>query len=95
MATRPRAAEIQGGSNTADGPLVLAARIVEPRRRWWWGSRYLQGKRGAWCYVCNEFITTWSGRWPITVTAQLEIRAHRTAHVQGRLDTPPEETIER
>jgi len=95
MTAAPKAAEMQGGSNGADELLVLAARARESRRRWWWGSRYKDRRRGAWCYLCDRWIATWSSRWPITTQAIIEIRLHRTEHVQGRLDTPAQESTER
>ena len=35
----PRAAQLQGGSNGADVPLLALARKRQPRVRWWWGIR--------------------------------------------------------
>lgn len=72
-------------------------------RRWWVNDRdqvsgldnrhsaYADANRaqtGAWCYVCQAPIATWSSRWGITVTAKLAVQRHRTEHIQGRLDTP-------
>ena len=41
---------------------------------------------GAWCYVCDSPITTWSSRYPVTEQALGAIRLHRTQHLQQRLD---------
>lgn len=48
-------------------------------------------KTGAWCYLCNAPIATWSSRWQVTETARLAVLAHRIEHIQGRLDMPPQE----
>lgn len=87
-----RIVTLQGGSNGADALLVVRARAGNPRRRWWWGIRTRDGRSGAWCYLCDRFVATWSGRWPATVTASLEIAAHRTDHIQGTLPTVPATT---
>lgn len=50
---------------------------------------------GAWCYVCDSPIVTWSSRWPITEQARAAIAAHRSAHIQGQLDLPPHPGDER
>lgn len=74
------------------------------RRRWWvrlddpseisfrrpgvdredWVAR-----TGAWCYLCEEPIATWSSRWPATARARLVVEAHRSQHLQGQLDLRP------
>lgn len=46
---------------------------------------------GAWCYVCEAPIATWSSRYPVTEQALAAIRLHRTNHLQGRLDALPAE----
>lgn len=48
-------------------------------------------RRGAWCYLCDSPIVTWSSRWPVTEIALMAIRRHRSEHIQGRLDTPAQE----
>lgn len=44
---------------------------------------------GAWCYLCDRPIATWSSRWPPTEQAKARIALHRTLHIQERLDAPP------
>ena len=51
-------------------------------------------RTGAWCYVCNTPIVTWSSRWPVPEIAVAAIAAHRTEHLQGTLDVPAPETEE-
>lgn len=89
-----QAAQDQAYSNGHDDELLLAAKRRHPKVRWWWGRRYRDRINGAWCYLCDCHVATWSRRWPITETARLQIAAHRTDHLQGRLDRPatqPEE----
>lgn len=45
-------------------------------------------RNGAWCYLCDKAITSWSSSWPITEQAKAAIAAHRSEHIQRRLDTP-------
>jgi hypothetical protein len=78
----PRARELQGGGNGADDVLTLRARAGHGRRVHWWGRRTRDGRTGAWCYLCAEFICTWSGGYPITEAARAAIRQHRTMHIQ-------------
>jgi hypothetical protein len=47
------------------------------------------GRRGAWCYLCDKPIATWSGMWPVPEHAKAAIAVHRSDHIQGRLDTSP------
>lgn len=47
-----------------------------------------QPQFGAWCYVCNQPIVTWSSRWPMTQAAKAAIGRHRLSHLQGALDAP-------
>lgn len=110
----PRAATLQGGSNPLDDALTHAARIGNPKRRWWWGLRSkvvpaselpdpgwlpsnpAEGDQvstyGAWCYLCERYISTWSSRHPMPDRATMAIGEHRMAHLQGRLDTTPTES---
>lgn len=41
---------------------------------------------GAWCYLCDRPIATWSSRWPVTEQAKALICLHRMSHIQERLD---------
>ncbi len=77
-----------------DRALTQEAWRKHPRARNWWGRRTLEGKHGARCYLCDEFIATWSSRWPITERAQFKIAVHRESHIRELLDgsqTEPEE----
>lgn len=65
----------RGGDSTGD-----CSRFDDSDARW---------RTGAWCYLCDRAITTWSGRWPMTVDAKLAVQRHRAEHIQGRLDTSP------
>jgi len=47
-------------------------------------------RQGAWCYVCEKPIATWSSRWPMTEQAKAAVELHRLQHIQGRLDFPPQ-----
>lgn len=87
----PTPAQLQGNSNGFDLELLALARSRRPQRRWWWGRRTIEHRTGAWCYLCQRFCATWSGRWRVPVIAQQAIQAHRTEHLQGRLDTPRNE----
>jgi len=46
---------------------------------------------GAWCYICNLPIATWSSKYPMTEAARAAVQNHRTDHIQGRLDTATQE----
>ena len=74
--------------------LTELARQKHPRVRGWWGRRWLDGTNGARCYICDEFIATWSSRWPMTAGAKSKIAVHRQMHIRQSLDawhTQPEE----
>ena len=72
--------------NGRDTQLTRLARRQRPRIGHWWGRRWNQFHNGAWCYLCGEFIVTWSSRWPITETARHEIDLHRADHIRRSLD---------
>jgi len=72
-----------------DDQLTLRAQARRPGVRHWWGRRSLHGQHGAYCYLCDEHISTWSSRWPITVQAQVRIELHRQEHIRGELDAAP------
>ncbi len=77
-----------------DTQLAGVARLAHPRIHNWWGRRYLGGTNGAWCYLCDAHIATWSRRWPITAQARAKIAVHRRKHMLEHLDAPalkPEE----
>lgn len=52
-------------------------------------------RTGAWCYLCDRPITTWSSRWPVPEVAGARIAEHRNHHIQGRLDAPAPPTEEK
>lgn len=83
-----RARDHQRHSDDRDTQLTRQARRRRPRISHWWGRRWFDHKNGAWCYLCDEFIATWSRRWPITEQARWEIDWHREQHLRGLLDTP-------
>lgn len=77
-----------------DDHLTLLARMTRPGIRHWWGRRRAEGKNGALCYLCYEFIATWSSQWPMTEAAKSRIAVHRLTHIRELLDgspTKPEE----
>jgi hypothetical protein len=78
-----------------DDQLTLKARARRGRVKHWWGRRTRDGHTGAWCYLCDAPITTWSGRWPMTEQARIAIGLHRIDHIQGRLDTSSTKEQER
>lgn len=67
----------QGEVNVLDLALVARAQLRHPGVRWWWGETRRQDRRGAWCYLCDTFITAGTIRRPLTRTAQAAILAHR------------------
>lgn len=81
-------------SDPSDDQLTALARQRNARRRHWWGRRTRDGHTGAWCYLCDQFVATWSGRWPQTESARLAIGAHRRLHLRelpdGSQSTPKE-----
>ena len=94
MTAQPAAQRLQDHSNLADAVLTGEARDRNPRVRWWWGRRWRQGRNGAWCYLCDEFIAGWSSKWPITLGAVRTINRHRRDHLQLTLDSRPPRTEE-
>lgn len=74
----------QGQVTVTDLALVAPAQLRHPGVRWWWGERQQGPRRGAWCYLCERFITPGTVRAPLSRTAQAAILAHRdTAHGGG------------
>jgi hypothetical protein len=69
-----------------DAELTRRARRRRPRIKHWWGRRWQGRQNGAYCYLCNDFIATWSSRWPITEQARQLIAWHREDHLLRRLD---------
>lgn len=78
-----------------DDALTALALAAEPRRRHWWGRRWLNGQNGAHCYLCGEMIATWSSRVPITIAAQDLIAQHRAMHIRDDLDVVAPSTTEK
>lgn len=67
----------QGAVDLLDLVLADRARLRHPGVRWWWGERSADGRRGAWCYLCDRFITPGTVRAPLTRAAQAAILEHR------------------
>lgn len=85
----PTARLQQMRSGPEDDRLTQRAQLRRPGVKHWWGRRSYRAGAFALCYLCDETITTWSGRWPITVSAQLLIDVHRGRHLDegpGPLD---------
>lgn len=49
---------------------------------WWWGKRQKDGKAGAYCYLCDDWIVSWDVRWPMTDTAKRIVDEHRKHHIE-------------
>lgn len=47
----------------------------------------LRWRTGAWCYLCQAPIATWSSKWQITEQAKAQISLHRQQHLDGTLDS--------
>lgn len=60
--------------------LMRLARANHPTVAWWHGRRMTPAAFGAYCYVCNSLIVSWSRRWPITNKAKGEIETHKMFH---------------
>ena len=95
MTSTGSAQSLQGRSNAADMVLTEEARLNTPRVRWWWGRRWRDGQNGAWCYLCDRMIATWSSKWPMTLTAVRAVNRHRRQHLQLALDSQPHRTEDR
>lgn len=71
--------------------LVAAGRVGHPTIAWWHGYRMTPVAFGAFCYVCDTLICSWSRRWPITNKAKTAIEDHKMAHraqmVSARIST--------
>ena len=70
-------------SGPEDDRLRLRAQAAHGGRKHWWGRRSRDQQQGAFCYLCETFITTWDGRYPITDAARATIALHRSEHVQA------------
>ena len=77
----PTARLLQVRRGPEDDRITQWARLRRPGVVHWWGRRSSETGAVALCYLCDVTIATWSGRWPITVTAQLLIDAHRALHL--------------
>lgn len=82
----PRAREQQIDSDERDTRLTALACEGRPTVQHWWGRRTHQGRHGAFCYICNDIVATWSSRWPITERAKYKLHAHRAIHIRELLD---------
>lgn len=67
----------QGDVGLLDLALAGDAQLRHPGVRWWWAERALGGRRGAYCYLCDRFITPGTVRAPLTRAAQAAILEHR------------------
>lgn len=76
----PKAQTEQGYSDQVDAELVALARANRPTVAWWWGVRKHDGRTGAQCYVCGEWMAYWSHQHPMTVTAKAAVKQHRLTH---------------
>lgn len=75
----------QGQVTVTDLALAARAQLAHPGVRWWWGEREQDGRRGAWCYLCERFITPGTVRAPLSRAAQAAILDHRNAAHGGGL----------
>lgn len=82
----PKAAETQLVKSETEWALVDKARVAHPRVIWWWGTKQSPVKFGAYCYLCEDYITTWARTFPITGKAKTEIGYHRAMHLEGLED---------
>lgn len=78
----PNAARWQADIAAGESELVALAQQGRERVAWWWGARAGRDGFGAWCYLCDRRIVTWSRRWPPTRTAIRAVMEHRTMHLQ-------------
>lgn len=67
----------QGEVGVLDLHLASVAMLRHPGVRWWWAERELFDRRGAFCYLCDRFITPGTVRAPLTRAAQAAILKHR------------------
>lgn len=75
----------QGEVTVTDLHLANLAQLRHPAVRWWWAERQVGDRRGAWCYLCESFITPGTVRAPITRAAQAAILAHRDQAHRGQV----------
>lgn len=79
----PVAALEQGQIVPVDLDLRELARLRHPAARWWWGERVIDGRNGAYCYLCDQLIATWARSWPTPEAAMIVVREHRLLHGAG------------
>lgn len=80
--TEPWAQRMQPTSDYHDFALTNDARNGARPIVWWWGKRRMDGKAGAYCYLCDEWITHWDVRWPMTESAKQVVMEHRRGHIK-------------
>lgn len=77
----PKAALTQLHRDEDEWRLCAVARVTHPRVIWWHGTKQSPVKFGAYCYLCEDYITTWARTFPITGKAKVEIDHHRRWHL--------------
>lgn len=77
----PKAALTQPERSEDEWTLFDMARVNHPRVIWWWGTKTSPVKFGAYCYLCDDYITTWARTFPITGKAKQAIASHRRNHL--------------
>ena len=96
MAEQAWARQQQLEQGPVDDQLTLQARLRHPGAKHWWGRRASsEGGAGAYCYLCDSFVSSWAAKWPITEQARIVVHMHRSHHIATHLaggDTPQEST---
>lgn len=77
----PKAALNQNDVDEREWLLVDRAHTEHPRVIWWHGTKAAPRKFGAYCYLCEDYITTWARNFPITGKAKDAIARHRDWHL--------------
>lgn len=76
----PYAQRQQWYDTALDEALWQAARTAVGSRHWWWGRAQNQGRGGAMCYVCNEWICTYDYGRAMSNPVRETLMAHRAKH---------------
>lgn len=77
----PWAARHQGDVVPGDIRMTELARLRHPAARWWWGWRADARGSGAYCYLCDRYVSTWAHNWPMPLRAVAEVVEHRDQHL--------------
>lgn len=82
----PYAQRQQWYDTDLDLALHTAAAAKVNTRLWWWGRSQSQGRNGAMCYICEQWIETYDAGRPMSAPVRVKLMAHRSTHRAA--DTP-------